>query len=133
MKELLKHDNKSRAMVYKQLISLYERADNKEDAVKWASKLKREFPDSVMSWIIFARLQEQTGKPENAIKTLGRAVYRFPDNDELQRQLVSAYSSKGDLRGAINICWKILRQSKSPGAKLGMITRIYQLSNSSDS
>ena len=133
LKELLKHDNKSRAMVYKQLISLYERADNKEDAVKWASKLKREFPDSVMSWIVFARLQEQTGKAENAIKTLGRAVYRFPDNDELQRQLVSAYSSKGDLRGAINICWKILRQSKSPGVKLGMITRIYQLSRSSDS
>lgn len=133
LKELLRHDNKSRAMVYKQLISLYERADRKKDAVKWAAKLKLEFPDSVISWIIFARLQEQTGKPEEAIKTLGRAVYRFPDNDELQKQLVSAYSTKGDLRGAINICWKILRQSKSTGAKLGMITRIYQLSGSSDS
>ena len=132
LKELLKYDNKARAMVYKQLISLYERADKKKEAIKWAAKLKREFPDSVMSWILFARLQEQTGKPEEAIKTLGRAIYRFPNNNELHRQLVTAYSSKGDMRGAINICWKILRQSNNISGKLGMVTKIYQLSTRSD-
>jgi len=129
LKELLKHDSKARAMIYRQLINLYERADKKKEAVKWAAKLKREFPDSVMSWIIFARLQQQDGKPEEAIKILGRAIYRFPNNDELRQQLVSAYSSKGDMRGAINICWKILRQSNTPGSKLGMISKIYRLSN----
>ena len=132
LKELLKYDNKARAMVYKQLISLYERAAKQKEAIKWAAKLKREFPDSVMSWIVFARLQEQNGKAEQAIKTLGRAIYRFPNNDELRRQLVTAYSSKGDMRGAINICWKILRQSNSLSSKLGMITKIYQLSIRSD-
>ena len=34
-----------------------------------------------------------------------REIYRFPNNDQLRQQLVSAYSSKGDMRGAINICW----------------------------
>ena len=126
---LLKRDPKSRAEIYKRLIGLYERADNRAEAMKWAAKLKREFPDSALSWMLFARLQEEDSKPAEAIKTLGRAAYRFPDNDELRRQLVTAYSRKGDMRGAINICWKILRQSNAPGAKLGMVTQIYRLSN----
>ena len=132
LKQLLKRDSKARAIIYRQLINLYKRADNKQEAIKWAAKLKGEFPDSVTSWMIFARLQEQNSKPEEAIKTLGRAMFRFPDNDELQRQLVSAYSSKGDMRGAINICWKILRQSNNLGGKLGMVTRIYRLSRTDD-
>jgi predicted Zn-dependent protease len=128
-KTLLKRDPKARAVVYKQLIGLYERADDQQEALKWAARLKREFPDSAISWMLLARLQEQIGEPAEAIKTLGRAAYRFPENDELRRQMVSAYSRKGDMRGAINICWKILRQSRDPGAKLGMITQIYRLSN----
>lgn len=89
-KKLLKLDRKNSSAIYKKLINLYERADKKKEAVKWAAKLKREFPDSVMSWMIFARLQEQTGNPAKAIKTLGRAAFRFPNNDELRKQLVSA-------------------------------------------
>ena len=130
LQELLRHERKFRALIYKKLVVMYQKEDDKKEALKWAAKLKREFPDSVRSWIVYARAQQLAGKNDEAIKTLGRAAYRFPDNNELREQLVRSYFVKGDMRGAINICWKILRNSKKIDSKIEVINRIYRLSNS---
>ena len=132
LQNLLRHESKFRALIYKKLVAMYLKDNNQEDALKWAAKLKREFPDSVRSWIVYARAQRLAKKNDDAIKTLGRAAYRFPDNGELREQLVQAYSTKGDMKGAINVCWKILRNSKNTAGKIEMIGRIYGLSRTED-
>ena len=132
LQKLLRHESKFRALIYKKLVGMHQKENKQEEALKWAAKLKREFPDSVRSWIVYAGAQQLANKNDEAIKTLGRAAYRFPDNNELREQLVRAYSRKGDMRGAINICWKILRNSKKTAGKVEMIGRIYNLSNTED-
>ena len=131
-KLLLKKDKKARATIYKELVKLCTSSDQGDEALKWASRLKRDFPNSVTSWTLYARMLQQNNKTQEAVKTLGRAVYRFPNNDQIRQQLVEAYSKKGNMKGAINICWKILRRSNNIGGKLGMIEKIFRLSNTED-
>ncbi|MCP3965514.1 MAG: tetratricopeptide repeat protein [Lentisphaerae bacterium] len=131
-KRLLKLDSHRRAECYRSLIELAKRNNNYTEALKWANKYKRDYPNSIEAWTTLAAVQDKAGKNSDALNTLSRASFRYPDNQDLQNLLISAYLKSGDYRGATNACWRLLRKETRLDGKLEILRSIYRISRISN-
>ncbi|QSH40778.1 hypothetical protein P0136_11495 [Lentisphaerota bacterium ZTH] len=125
---LLKNAPHRRADCYRQLIDLANRNNNCKNALKWAKKYRRNYPNSLEAWLLLASMQDKAGFTVNSLKTLARASYRYPDNQEVQSRLLSTYLKSGDYHGAANACWKLLRKEKRLDGKLEISRNLYRIS-----
>jgi predicted Zn-dependent protease len=130
-RELLRRDQSNRTVYYRKLIALDQKADKMQEALQWAMKLQKEFPDAVDSWLVLADAYKKAGKTSDEVKSLRRAAFRFPDSRQVRERLMRAYTYSRDYQGAVNVCWKILRKESKLSAKLSMIKQIFQLSRMS--
>ncbi|HYI94971.1 MAG TPA: tetratricopeptide repeat protein, partial [Bryobacteraceae bacterium] len=86
---------------YEQLATAYLAKDDKAAATKTLadySKAGGRNPETLKK---LAKLQEEAGKPADALKTLERLVYIYPIEEELHRRLGDLYFSQNRPEGAI--------------------------------
>jgi len=82
-------------------LTLVNQKDGKSrDAYDQANKLVESFPDSVLSYVVRAEIEDQQGYTDLAINDMDEAITRSPKDNELYIRRARYYIKKNDLESA---------------------------------
>jgi tetratricopeptide (TPR) repeat protein len=90
---------------------VYERTGSPVEAEAAYRRALGISPECYPASLALARLKEQTGDYEGAVRVLQDLVLIFPDNGAVKRQLAAAYYRQGDWSRAQNAITEVLQQN----------------------
>lgn len=116
----------------RELVDLYTRVGEYEQALDAIPLWRRLSPGSIVSWRREAALHQMLGRVEAALATLRTATQRFPDNVELLTTLAQSYVDNSRYDEAEHLYWRLYEQSTDLAGKLRWIAQLANLAQLRD-
>ena len=88
-----------------------EQAGYSKEAFAQFTQVHERFPDSYPAALALARIMNNQGEKEAAVRLLSQTLTRFPDNANIKRQLARVYYNAGDWSRAEPAVAEILQQA----------------------
>ena len=101
----------------RQLVELYLRDGNLEEALKWSGDWKKISPGSLLPWFNESQILTRMGRTEDSINVLRIAAQKFTD-PELYARLADRYVANGQYKDAERIYWQQYDESGKLSSKL---------------
>ncbi len=109
------------------LVSLQQRAENYESALRWVREWKKLVSGSATPWSLEASLLDKLGQPSASLKVLQDASRRFAHDDQIQIKLARAYARAGHPSEAGHVLWKLYESSTDDWKRRSWIKDMVEL------
>ncbi len=116
-----------KAAYFKDLSDLQQRAGQSVAALATVERWKLAAPGDKSAWIAASRLLRETGKLDDAVRTLRQAVGRFDGDADLAASLAALHTESGQTADAEAIYWKLYDDAQSPGDQARWAAQLAQL------
>lgn len=111
----------------RELVTLHERAQQTDAALRWVRRWKELVPNNASPWVREAELEMATGQSEQGLETLRRAVQRFDEDQDLRARLAQAYQAHGQLADAQRHYQRLYEQSDEVTQKVHWIAEVAEV------
>ena len=111
----------------RRLVEFHERALDFDGALRWVREWRKLSPGSTSPWLTEARLQEGSGKTEQAIATLRSALRELDDAPDIRSRLAALYKSNGQTADAESLYWRDYEEGADIVAKLRAVEQLAQI------
>ena len=101
----------------RQLVELYLRDGNLEQALQWSGEWKKISPGSLLPWFNESQILTRMGRTKDSINVLRIAAQKFSDS-ELYARLADRYVANGQYKDAERIFWQQYDESEKLSDKL---------------
>lgn len=127
LQQLIALPGGKRSVYVRQLVDLYTRSLQIDEAQKWLPQWKRLSPGSASPWLHEAKLHQMVGDDATALEVLRRGAQQLDGKVELLVALASAYSDVGKLKDAKRIYWKLYQRTDDINGKLRWVSSLAQV------
>ncbi len=113
-----------RTSLLRSLVQIAVNAGQKSKALQWTAEWKKLSPNSHLPYVAEAGIHRRDNEMDLAIKVLRTASMKFPDNDEVLRQLADYHTMASQYGAAIRVYWRLLERSKDLSQRLGIVSQL---------
>ena len=127
LQQLIEVPGERRARHMQQLVGLYRRTFDKEQALHWIAQWKTVAPAQIRPWQEESMVHKEDGDYSTAIDVLRKAVSRFTDEKGLRAELARLYQEAGQLAEAERMYWQLYESTDDMTARMGWVAQLASL------
>lgn len=127
MLRLAESDEGRKASYLKELAEMQQRAGDMDGALATAERWKQRAPGDKSVWVFCARLHQDEGKLDKALRELRQAARKFEGDKDLAASLAALYGERQEYQEAEAILWGMYDRSEQASEQFRWGSRLAEM------